>query len=71
MIKIEDLLPLLKKGYVAMDKSGVWFWYSRKPLIARDAEEWRFVDGCARTLGMFDLAPYAGDWKDSLMECGR
>ena len=28
---IEALKPLLRKGYVAMDKSGDWYWYEKTP----------------------------------------
>lgn len=30
-IKIEQLLPLLKKGWVAMDGNCKWGWYDKKP----------------------------------------
>ena len=67
-IDIKVLLPLLKKGYVAMDKDGSWFWYECKPskeITFWDSNEGRFED-------MFfpiNLKP-ADNWEDSLMECG-
>ena len=67
-IDIKVLLPLLKKGWVAMDKCGDWFWYECKPskeMIFWDSNEGRFED-------MFfpvNLKP-ADNWEESLMECG-
>ena len=67
-IDIKVLLPLMKKGWVAMDKDGEWFWYECKPskeMIFWDSNEGRFED-------MFfpiNLKP-ADNWETSLMECG-
>lgn len=30
-IDIEALKPLLRKGWVAMDEDGGWYWYEKKP----------------------------------------
>ena len=30
MINIQDIIPFMKKGWVAMDKSGEWWWYRKK-----------------------------------------
>lgn len=30
MINIQDIIPFMKKGWVAMDKNGEWGWYSEK-----------------------------------------
>lgn len=73
MIKIEDLLPLIKKGYVAMDKNGDWCWFEKKPyhddnywiVESLDWDEYIYLDYA------FNIAPYDGNWKDSLMECGK
>lgn len=70
-IQIYDLLPLLRPGFVAMDEDGVWFWFETKP-VPYDYY-WRCLtpsDDCA-FLTCFNIAPYDGDWKDSLMECGK
>nr|DAH24271.1 MAG TPA: hypothetical protein [Caudoviricetes sp.] len=68
-IKIQDLLPLMKPGFVAMDKSGRWFYYEVIPKLY--SSTWN-ANSSARYLGdMFDIAPFEGDWKDSLMECGK
>ena len=33
IIEIEQLMPILVRGYVAMDKSGYWVWFLTKPII--------------------------------------
>lgn len=64
-INIKDLLPLLKDGWVAMDKRGNWFWYLQKP--SKCAGFW---DGIEKWLcDFFDIEP-ADDWEKSLMRCG-
>jgi hypothetical protein len=73
-IKIQDLFPLLKPGFVAMDKNGVWAWYKLKPDVFVCYSEWLPASeelGGATVLYGFDIAAFAGDWKDSLMECGK
>ena len=69
-ISIYDLLPLLRKGWVAMDKNGDWCWYMRKPTASFALKIW---DGMQPTKlsFLFNIAPFAGHWKDSLMECGK
>lgn len=31
MIDIQDIIPFMKKGWVAMDKNKCWYWHRRKP----------------------------------------
>ena len=66
-IKIQDIFPLLKPGWVAMDKNGIWRWYAIKPRISYDM--W-YRGGCSivKISDCFDLLLFEGDWKDSLME---
>ncbi len=66
-IDITVLLPLLKKGWVAMDMNGDWYWYSEKPVL-RDMY-WSLGKGDGFKLGCFKLKP-ADNWETSLMECG-
>ena len=66
-IDIQALLPLLRKGYVAMDKSGNWFWFSGMPI--KDWTFWRAGGKSTSGLSAFNLKP-AKNWEDSLMECG-
>lgn len=63
-IDITVLLPLLKKGYVAMDEDKRWCWYPKKPTKA--LEEW---GGVGFIVSAFNLKP-AENWEESLMECG-
>ena len=66
-IDIEVLLPLLKKGWVAMDEDGTWYWYEKKPRIPY--VNW-VVEICLfRTLDGFNIKPVE-NWMDSLQECG-
>lgn len=67
-IDIEVLKPLLRKGWVAMDRNKRWYWYSSKPNIDLFLEMWK---GKPETyhIGGFNIEP-AKNWKNSLMECG-
>ena len=67
-IDIKVLLPLLPKGWVAMDKNGDWYWYNEKPELFSD--DWH--GSCAlkhECLYPFNIKP-AEDWRNSLVECG-
>ena len=66
-IDIKALVPLMKKGWVAMDRNGHWYWYENKP--KKDSDQW--VAGCSTSsyLFAFNLKP-TKDWRISLMECG-
>lgn len=73
-IKIEDLIPFLKKGWVACDSNGIWSWFSKKPEIA-DRGFWEVYDDeyCLdwekKNIVMFNIAP-AEDWTESLIKVG-
>jgi hypothetical protein len=69
-IKIQDLLPLLKPGFVAMDECGAWWWFDRKTEPDDRYHGWTMICDCS-VLDAFDIALFEGDWKDSLMECGK
>lgn len=72
-ITIYDLLPLLKQGWVAMDKGETWHWYNFH--TSHNEYRWGFdacfMDECVCLSSMFDIAPFDGDWEDSLIECGN
>lgn len=75
MIKISQITPLLKSGWIAQDKNGDIYWYSQKPYVNGTVweTEWEterpchcesFKDfGCLK-----DIEHWADDWKDSLIE---
>lgn len=66
-IDIQVLLPLLPKGWVAMDKDEEWFWFECKPRPT--TAFWDFEEGYCNKISGFNLKP-AEDWQNSLMECG-
>ena len=76
-ITIYDLLPLLKYGWVVFTRNGNWLLYRRKPEVqsyinffGNMVEHWEtenFIDGINLS-EMLKIAPFDGDWKDSLME---
>ena len=65
-IDIQVLSPLLKKGYVAMDKCGNWYWYEIKPI--HDSDVW-MSGKPAFYLSAFNIKPVE-NWEESLQECG-
>ena len=65
-IDIQVLLPLMKKGWVAMDKNGGWHWYAKKP--KQYSDEW-IATGFITSFHAFNIKPVE-DWQNSLMECG-
>lgn len=71
-IDIKVLLPLLQKGWVAMDANGKWLWFSEAPELHNNLGIWDFAKGetdFCYSLGAFNLKP-AEDWTKSLQECG-
>ena len=70
-MKIQELLPLLRPGWVAMEKNGIWYWYDREPVPSNMGIWMSLSDGDLYELGAFNIAAFDGDWKDSLMECGK
>ena len=67
-IDITVLLPLLKKGWVAMDKNGSWHWYKEKPYIEKYYYSWNSGSPVC-FIGGFNIKPVE-NWMDSLQECG-
>jgi len=72
MINIQDIIPFMKDGWVAMDKNGEWWWFPFEPYMT--SYEWllRGGDGYEEAIpisDMFDIAP-ADDWTKSLIKVG-
>ena len=70
MNNIQDIVPFMKDGWVAMDETGDWWWYSEKPFIG--IKQWH-TEATSYT-GMIDndvfsIAP-AEDWTKSLIKVG-
>lgn len=57
---------VIKDGYVAMDENCSWWWFEEKPDI--DGNEWWEVSAKLRDLSCFNITPFDGDWKDSLIK---
>ena len=68
-IDIKVLLPLLRKGYVAMDENERWYWFKHKPTRTNTVWTTTEDEGLSHLSNAFNLKP-AKDWKNSLMECG-
>ena len=67
MINIQDIIPFMKKGWVAMNKYGDWWWFEKKPEIRFDT--WWRPDSYIDTFDAFNIAP-ADDWTQSLIKVG-
>lgn len=72
MIKIQDIIPFMKDGWVAQDRNGDIYWHEEEPYISgtmwlsHGAVE-SFKDfGCLK-----DIEPWAEDWKLSLIKVGE
>lgn len=77
-ITIYELLPLLKDGWCVFTRNGTWLFYKHKPEIkscinffGNVVERWQAENFGVNLSEMFNIAPFDGDWKDSLMECGE
>ena len=70
MINIQDVIPFMKKGWVAMDRNGDWYWYEKEPYI--NQYHWESKGACEsfKDFGCLkDVAP-ANDWTNSLIKVG-
>lgn len=69
MINIQDIIPFMKDGWVAMDKDGYWYHHEEEPYILRGNEYWS-NDGS--TDGLSDIFPIrrAKNWTKSLIKVG-
>lgn len=68
-ITIYDLLPLLKKGWVAMDSSGEWWWFEFEPhKTIKDQWLMNALGLLGSLSNMFNIEPFDGSWKDSLIK---
>lgn len=65
MINIQDIIPYMKDGWVAMDSDNEWYWFEDRPTKNMMAWDSQFCDN----LSMFDIAP-ADDWTNSLIKVG-
>lgn len=78
-MKIQDILKQAKPcwKYAAMEPGGCWYLYKNKPRLGKTCATW--VDDISpvspRALydleSIFDIEPFDGDWKDSLIVRGE
>jgi hypothetical protein len=59
-----SLMPAWAK-FVAMDKSGKWWWYTHKPSLEH---VWCIIDGFGGVIPSEYAPKWEGDWKESLTE---
>lgn len=66
--KVRAVLRLMKPEWkcVAMDKDGEWFAFTTIPRKDMTFKNW--WGGNASDMRAFDLPPFPGDWRDSLVE---
>lgn len=58
MINIQEIIPYMKDGWVAMDEEGKWYWYEEKPVFDKELQQWIPVYGISEMLNVtFDIAP--------------
>ena len=71
-IKIEDLIPFFKEGWVAMNKNGLWVWYLFKPKLNKRDGIWKKLTHLYIFMPLFgfNIAP-APDWTKSLIKIER
>ena len=62
----------MRKGWVAMDKDGRWWWYRYKPIRYYSGEAWRANKNSNYTYlsYAFNIEPVKG-WTKSLVEVGK
>lgn len=72
MIKIQEIIPFMKEGYVAMDKCGDWYWYAKEPYIEGSAwaSDRRTACESFKDFGCLQDIEPAEDWKQSLIKVG-
>ena len=68
-IDINELIPCLKDGWVAMDEDKRWFWYAQKPNLLKINGIWKTISSstCELTIEAIDIVP-ALDWTESLIK---
>lgn len=60
---------VIKAGYVAMNKDKSWNWFNDCPKNGDLCHGWYGRIGIQETsLCCFNIAPFDGDWKDSLIK---
>lgn len=73
-MKIEEfkkyIAPRMRRGWVAMDKSGFWYWYEKKPTLFLEQGFWDLGGAPERISDYLFLIDKPEDWKKSLFKVG-
>lgn len=64
-IKIDDLIPLIRPGWIAMDEDGTWCWFTEEPKKLKSS--WYSEHFCYLSYESYlkEIEP-AEDWANSL-----
>ena len=68
-IDIEALLPLLPRGFVAMDRDQRWGWFEYVPMCFAPELAWHAMTGRKVWISGFNIKP-VDNWLESLRRCG-
>ncbi len=69
---MRDIAPKMRPGWIAMDESGRWYWYSGEPYLSNQMNKYipkQFKDECCSLLS-FAISP-VDDWRKSLRKVGN
>lgn len=69
-MKITNLVPIMKEGFVAMDKSKIWFWFEKTPVKGFCSWHSGHCNNCICISDLFDIEPVE-DWTKSLIKVGE
>ena len=70
-IDIQELIPFMKDGWVAMDEIKSWIWFEKKPRLVDGSTIWlnSVQGGSFNSLDGFNIKPVS-DWTKSLIKVG-
>lgn len=81
MVTLENLKAVMRDGWIAKDKTGIWFWYSHKPELKKDAygddeAVWRVGSQAGGevewgSLKAFRIDDGGIDWRASCQKVGK
>lgn len=69
MINIQDIIPFMEDGWVAMDKDGAWCWFEEKPVASVCDGRWVTTNHCiSECINTVINIASADDWTKSLIQ---
>lgn len=64
---IQDLIPMLKPGWIAMNENGSWMWFKDRPMLLHDC--WMTATGRINNLSTaFDIEKAPNKWNYTLQK---